>query len=164
MTNEKVMWFASSSSATSRPWMGEKFWCWGMRDQMDDNNYKIFRFSDALLMKAEALLNLNRCDEACNYLNITRTRATLGQVTYAGVASSKVSLMEEIRKERARELVGEFQRKFDLVRWNIWYERTKMYNESTSLQSNIREYHRYWPIPADQVSYSGGALDNNEYK
>lgn len=164
MTNEKVMWFASSSSATSRPWMGEKFWCWGMRDQMDDNNYKIFRFSDALLMKAEALLNLNRCDEACNYLNITRTRAALGQVTYAGVASSKVSLMEEIRKERARELVGEFQRKFDLVRWNIWYERTKMYNESTSLQSNIREYHRYWPIPADQVSYSGGALDNNEYK
>ena len=94
MTNEKVMWFASSSSATSRPWMGEKFWCWGMRDQMDDNNYKIFRFSDALLMKAEALLNLNRCDEACNYLNITRTRAALGQVTYAGVASSKVSLME----------------------------------------------------------------------
>lgn len=164
MTNEKVMWFASSSSATSRPWMGEKFWCWGMRDQMDDNNYKIFRFSDALLMKAEALLNLNRCDEACNYLNITRTRAALGQVTYAGVASSKVSLMEEIRKERARELVGEFQRKFDLVRWNIWYERTKMYNESISLQSNIREYHRYWPIPADQVSYSGGALDNNEYK
>lgn len=164
MTNEKVMWFASSSSATSRPWMGEKFWCWGMRDQMDDNNYKIFRFSDALLMKAEALLNLNRCDEACNYLNITRTRAALGQVTYAGVASSKVSLMEEIRKERARELFGEFQRKFDLVRWNIWYERTKMYNESTSLQSNIREYHRYWPIPADQVSYSGGALDNNEYK
>ena len=164
MTNEKVMWFASSSSATSRPWMGEKFWCWGMRDQMDDNNYKIFRFSDALLMKAEALLNLNRCDEACNYLNITRTRAALGQVTYAGGASSKVSLMEEIRKERARELVGEFQRKFDLVRWNIWYERTKMYNESTSLQSNIREYHRYWPIPADQVSYSGGALDNNEYK
>ena len=164
MTNEKVMWFASSSSATSRPWMGEKFWCWGMRDQMDDNNYKIFRFSDALLMKAEALLNLNRCDEACNYLNITRTRAALGQVTYAGVASSKVSLMEEIRKERARELVGEFQRQFDLVRWNIWYERTKMYNESTSLQSNIREYHRYWPIPADQVSYSGGALDNNEYK
>ena len=115
-------------------------------------------------MKAEALLNLNRCDEACNYLNITRTSAALGQVTYAGVASSKVSLMEEIRKERARELVGEFQRKFDLVRWNIWYERTKMYNESTSLQSNIREYHRYWPIPADQVSYSGGALDNNEYK
>lgn len=163
-TNEKVMWFASSSNATSRPWLGSKFWCWGMRDQLDDNNYKIFRFSDVLLMKSEALLNLNKYTDACNYLNVTRTRAALEPVTYSGVGSSPVSLMDEIRKERAKELVGEFQRKFDLVRWNIWYDRTVMYNESTSLQSNIREYHRYWPIPADQVSYSGGALDNNEYK
>lgn len=135
-----------------------------MRDQLDDNNYKIFRFSDVLLMKSEALLNLNKYTDACNYLNVTRTRAALEPVTYSGVGSSPVSLMDEIRKERAKELVGEFQRKFDLVRWNIWYDRTVMYNESTSLQSNIREYHRYWPIPADQVSYSGGALDNNEYK
>ena len=163
-TNKKVMWFASSTNANSRPWLGNKFWCWGMRDLMDDNNYKIFRFADVLLMKAEALLNLNRLDEACAYLNITRTRAALQPLTYAGVGSNKVSLMEEIRKERAKELIGEFQRKFDLVRWGIWYERTKMYNESTTLQSNIRECHRYWPIPADQVSYSGGALDNNEYK
>lgn len=162
--NEKVMWFASSNGATTRPWLGNKFWCGGMRDQMDANNYKIFRFADALLMKAEAYLNLENPDKACAYLNITRTRAGLEPLTFAGVGSSKVSLMEEIRKERAKELVGEFQRKFDLVRWGIWYDRTKMYNESTHLQDNIRHYHRYWPIPADQVSYSGGALDNNEYK
>ena len=163
-TDEKVMFFSTCNSASKRPWLGNKFWCYGMYDQRDANNYKIFRFADALLMKAEALLNLGRTEEACRYLNVTRTRAGLEAITFAGVGSSSVSLMEEIRKERAKELFGEFQRKFDLVRWGIWYERTKTYNESASLQNYIRPYHRYWPIPADQVSYSGGALDNNEYK
>lgn len=163
-TDEKVMFFSTCNSASKRPWLGNKFWCYGMYDQRDANNYKIFRFADALLMKAEALLNLGRTEEACRYLNVTRTRAGLEAITFAGVGSSSVSLMEEIRKERAKELFGEFQRKFDLVRWGIWYERTKTYNESASLQNYIRPYHRYWPIPTDQVSYSGGALDNNEYK
>ena len=161
---DTVIFFNTCNSASKRPWLGNKFWCYGMYDQRDANNYKIFRFADALLMKAEALLQLGRTDEACRYLNVTRTRAGLESVTLAGVGGSSVSLMEEIRKERAKELFGEFQRKFDLVRWGIWYDRTRTYNESASLQNYIRPYHRYWPIPADQVSYSGGALDNNEYK
>ncbi len=71
--------------------------------------------------------------------------------------------MEEIRLERARELFGEFQRKFDLVRWGIWYERTKACNDGEYLSENIRPYHRYLPIPAEQITYSHGALDNKEY-
>ena len=71
--------------------------------------------------------------------------------------------MEEIRCECAKELFGEFQRKFDLVRWGIWYERTTQYNTASNLVANIRPCHRYWPIPSDQVAASGGALDNKEY-
>ena len=33
-------------------------------------------------------------------------------------------LLNEILNDRGRELLGEFQRKFDMVRWGIWYERT----------------------------------------
>ena len=152
-------------SETSRPWMGNKFWAYGMYNSQDPNNYKFFRFADALLMKAEALLRKGEYDEACKYLSITRTRAGIGAINFANINYNFDSgaLMEEIRKERARELVGEFQRKFDLVRWGIWYERTKNYNEGQYIQDYIMPYHRYWPIPADQVSYSGGALDNNEY-
>ena len=134
-----------------------------MYNTKDPNNYKIFRFADVLLMKAEALLHIDEFERACNYLNITRVRAGLDPLTYASVGSEPEALMEEIRMERAKELVGEFHRKFDLVRWGIWYERTLAYNEGTYLKDYIKPYHRYWPIPADQVAYSGYALDNNEY-
>ena len=87
----------------------------------------------------------------------------MSPLTFAGMMGDEEALMEEIRRERAKELFGEFTRKYDLVRWGIWYDRTKAYNDSKYLQNNIRPCHRYWPIPADQVSYSGGALDNSEY-
>lgn len=148
---------------TSKPFMGNKFWAYGMHNTKDPNNYKMFRFADALLMKAEAYLQKKDYDNACRYLNITRTRAGLEPLSFASVLNESEALMEEIRMERAKELVGEFQRKFDLVRWGIWYERTSMYNEGQYLKGFIRPCHRYWPIPSDQVAYSGNALDNKEY-
>lgn len=162
-TTRKVLYFASVGSLTGRPWLGNKFWCPGMYNNKDFNNYRLFRFADALLMKAEAYLGLGDTEKACAWLNITRTRAGLDAISFAGVGGNLESLMEEIRQERARELFGEFQRKYDLVRWGIWYERTRMYNENTYLQSYIRPCHRYWPIPADQVGYSGNHLTNDEY-
>lgn len=166
-SNAMFFWSSSSSksriSGTSKPWMGNKFWAYGMHNTKDPNNYKMFRFADALLMKAEAYLKKGETDLACDYLNITRIRAGLDPITFQSVLYEEEALMEEIRMERAKELVGEFQRKFDLVRWGIWYERTVMYNEGQYIQGFIRPCHRYWPIPADQVAYSGNALDNKEY-
>ena len=160
----EVKWFTSCTKANSKPWLGNKFWCPDMYYNLDHNNYKFFRFADALLMKAEAFLRLGKVQEAVSYLNITRTRADIGKLTVASVGGNEEALMEEIRLERARELFGEFQRKFDLVRWGIWYERTVQYNDGMYLPDFIRPYHRYLPIPAEQITYSGGALDNNEYE
>ena len=130
----------------------------------DSNNYKIFRYAGALLNLAEAWLMQGNFDKACTYLNYTRTRAGLSAVSAAEFGGSEAALMEEIRLECARELFGEFQRKFDLVRWGIWYERTLANSpENGYLRQYIKPCHRFWPIPADQVSYSGNALDNNEY-
>lgn len=168
-TKRDVFFFWTSGTSqtrikeTGRPWIGNKFWAEGMYNSKDPNNYKFFRFADALLMKAEALLKTGDFDGACKYLSVTRTRAGIGALTFANVNFNPEALMEEIRRERAKELIGEFQRKYDLVRWGIWYERTKTYNEGRYLQEFIRPYHRYWPIPAEQITYSGGALDNNEY-
>ena len=163
MATPKVKFFKDLNSR-SKPWLGNKFWCFGMYNTKDSNNYKFFRFADALLMKAEAYLMIGDNNNACRYLNITRTRAGYKErMTLQSVGGSVDALMEEIRIERAKELFGEYQRKFDLVRWGIWYERTSLYNQNAHLQSYIRPFHRFWPIPVEQVTYSGGALDNNEY-
>ena len=66
---------------------------------LDKNNYKFFRFADALLMKAEALLRSGDMSNAINYLNITRTRAELPKLSIAKIGGNEEALMEEIRME-----------------------------------------------------------------
>ena len=90
---------------------------------------------------------------------MTRNRAGLGDYVFR----TNVRLQEEIRLERARELFGEFQRKFDLVRWGIWYKSVVEYCDYGTLLNNVLPCHRYYPIPDTQVVYSKYNLDNNEY-
>ena len=150
--------FSSLKNAT-RPWMGPKFWCPGMKSSSDANNYKVFRYAGALLLKAEALCELGSNAESVRYLNMTRNRAGLDDYVFR----TNVRLQEEIRMERARELFGEFQRKFDLVRWGIWYKSVVEYCDYSTLLNNVLPCHRYYPIPDTQVVYSKYNLDNNEY-
>ena len=161
--SRSVYWFSSVAKASNCPWLGNKFWCFDMKYNRDYNNYKVFRYASALLGLSEAWLELGDMPRSIQYLNKTRRRAGLGDLAVTDVGGEKERLMEEIRCECAKELFGEFQRKFDLVRWGIWYERTTQYNTSSHLVANIRPCHRYWPIPVDQVAASGGVLDNKEY-
>ncbi len=144
----------------SQTWMGPKFWCLGMYENKDSNNYPVFRYADAVLMAAECCCELEKYEDAIARYDKVRSRA--GASSY-GTFKSYVRLVEEIRKERGRELFGEFQRKFDLVRWGKWYEQTLTYNTYTLVQENIQPCHEYYPIPDEQVRASGGVLDNDEY-
>ena len=158
--DEKVLWFTTTAGkASGRPWLGNKFWCFEMNYNHDTNNYPVFRFAGALLNLAEAYFWQGDEDTACKYLNITRVRAGLPELA----ASAVPDVLGAIQEECAKELFGEFQRKFDLVRWGIWYERCKANTEATFLSSYVQRYHEYYPIPATQVALSHGALDNEAY-
>ena len=148
-------------SATSRPYLGDKFWCFNMQYKQDSNNFKIYRYAGAVLNIAEA--HLRRGDEvqACSYLNQVRRRAGLPEVSPADFADEE-ALLKMIQDECARELFGEYNRKHDLVRWGIWWETIQEYGGSL-LKANAKPCHRYCPIPQVQITYSGGALDNDEY-
>ena len=141
---------------------GSKFWCQNMVSAYDANNYKIFRYADALLMMAECHAELNgNLTEATRYLNMTRTRAGLDPLP---VFKDKIDFMKELRDERARELAGELHRKYDLVRWGIWYNETKEYTELSTLRNTIRSCHEYYPIPDTECALSNYILTNDEYK
>ena len=148
------------SNVNTRPWMGPKFWCPNMQSSYDGNNYKILRYADAILMMAECYNELGDDAKSVEYLNKTRNRAGLADYVYR----TSARLQDEIRNERARELFGEFQRKFDLVRWGIWYQAVLDYSDYQTLKDNVMTCREYYPIPDKEVVYSGYALDNEEYK
>lgn len=167
--------FSQVKTPAYRPYLGNKFWRFGMTSDMDCNSYKIFRFAGVVLSLAEAWYRKGDLDKACDYLNAVKERADIPLV-HPEDFSSPQALFEEIQNEYARELFGEFQRKHDLVRWGIWYEYVMEYNvrpsynnaydggeNNTQLGTYIKPCHEYYPIPDDQITYSGGALDNNEY-
>lgn len=140
---------------------GPKFWCYGMVSSYDSNNYKILRYADAVLMMAECHAEYNNnLAEATRYLNMTRERAGLDPLP---VFADRIDFTNELREERARELAGELHRKYDLVRWGIWYEQVLEHSEYSSLKNNIRPCHRYYPIPDQECALSNYVLTNDEY-
>ena len=131
-----------------------------MQNTADFTNQKIFRYADAILMMSECYAEQENVDESIRYLNMVKERAGITAYTYKNMESLK----EEIQKERGRELLGEFQRKFDLVRWGIWYTKTLESADYETVRNAILPCHEYYPIPDTQVVYSGYALDNKEYE
>lgn len=160
----KGVYYFNNLNASTAPYLGNKFWCFGMEYNMDSNNYKVFRFAGVTLNLAEAHLMCNDFDKACAYLNAVKSRAGIA-TRHASDFASRDDLLSEIQDECARELFGEFNRRHDLVRWGIWHEKCLLYG-NTTLKNTIRDYpcRQYYPIPDVQVNLSNNALDNNEYK
>ncbi|NLR65933.1 RagB/SusD family nutrient uptake outer membrane protein [Chitinophaga varians] len=152
------------NNGTGKAWMGPKFWCPAMDNIADGNNQKVFRYADALLMLAEAANETGDAGLALQCLNEVKGRAydALKLPAYPG----KTEFFEEVKKERARELMGEYGRKWDLVRWGVFY---KAVSETAGaeyevIKNNLRPYHEYYPIPDKEVLRSGGILTNPAYK
>jgi hypothetical protein len=84
----------------------------GEENKNPDNSFLIFRYADAILLRAEALAELGKDAEAIKVVNVVRERAEAS--FYDGIGGS--DLKDFIFLERARELLGEGHRYFDLVR------------------------------------------------
>jgi hypothetical protein len=76
-------------------------------------NWIVYRLADIYLMKAEALSQLSRFNEATEVLNIIRDRAGVSKLA---IGNSAVAFEDAILEERALELAYEGKRWFDLLR------------------------------------------------
>lgn len=76
-------------------------------------NWIVYRYADVLLMKAEALSQLERYPEALAIINQIRERAEVAPIN---LANSPVAFEDAILEERALELAFEGKRWFDLLR------------------------------------------------
>jgi hypothetical protein len=86
-------------------------------DQSAANNFIIIRHADVLLVFAEAE-NEKSGPTAAGYDAINQVRARAGLAPLSGL--SQAAFRQAVWTERAHELYGEFQARFDLIREGRW--------------------------------------------
>ncbi|GHE23387.1 RagB/SusD family nutrient uptake outer membrane protein [Sphingobacterium griseoflavum] len=118
-------------------------------DANPDDNQMVFRYADAILLRAEALAELNRDAEARAVVNVIRRRAAAAEITESGN-----ELKDAIWWERARELFGEGNFYYDLVRTGKVID--VAYTLAPMSVSAYRNGGWTWPI-------SASALANNPF-
>lgn len=148
-------------------------------------NRIVLRYADVLLMRAEALIQLNdgRIGEAVDLINEVRNRAkqSMGMIAgyemeygvrfnvepYTGNYSQEKAL-KLLKMERRLELALESERFFDLVRWgeadkvlNKFYAEEADNCAIYSKASFTKNKHEYLPIPFAQISASKGHYIQN---
>jgi starch-binding outer membrane protein, SusD/RagB family len=109
------------------------------RDFSGAQNFIIYRLADILLLKAEALNELNDVEGAAELVNQIRARVDLEPTTAATQADMRLA----IAKERRLELAFEAHRWFDLKRTGRAIEVIN----SLDLGYQLSENKLVWPIP-----------------
>ena len=153
------------------------------------NDY-IIRYTDVMLMRAEALIELDRMPEARTIINDIRTRAANSidkHISYArnfceistypsSYFDTKEKARQCLRWERRLEMAMESSRYFDLRRWGIASQVLNAYflSEKNSVYDGVRygqyyqnahytpEKNEFFPIPYKQMYYVPGLYVQNK--
>ena len=158
--------------------------------QAFDMNDYVFRYSDVMLMRAEALIETGKLEEARTIINDIRQRAKNSVAKHIQYAADQCEIAlypdtyfkdkETARKclqwERRLELAMENGRYFDLRRWgiasktlNAYFETEKndVYDGQTYAQY-LRDAHytpgknEFYPVPYNQLYYVPGLYSQNK--
>jgi starch-binding outer membrane protein, SusD/RagB family len=143
--------------------------------------WQILRYSDVLLMFAEAENELNGPTTAAyNAINQVRRRGygksiTTPDATVDLAGLSKAAFFAAIVRERSLELGGEGQRKYDLIRWNllataITETRANLIKMSSSTAMSNPSYMAPYPsysistvLPVKMYYITGTTADDKAY-
>lgn len=128
-----------------------------------DSNWPVFRYSDALLLLAECLVEQNKAAEALPYLNQVRKRA--------GLPNLSVATKENIAAERRHELAFENHRWTDLIRTGKAVEvmnafgvtMKSLYGFILPTAFNVTQDRLIYPIPYRELQINTNLEQNSGY-
>lgn len=121
-------------------------------------NFPVIRFSDILLMKAEALNELGQTAQAEAPLNRVRKRAGLADVA---TGLSQADFREAVLRERRMEFAFEGQRWFDLIRVNKGQYGLDFLHSIG--KTNATQKHLLFPIPQIEIDRNPKLTQNPGY-
>lgn len=160
-----------------------KFWQPGIEydDAMGTCDYVLFRSAEAYLIAAEAMLkgaSSGNYGDAEAYYNTVVDRAlasnagaepmcaetpedldNMATVSYRANGNLDINM---IMDERARELLAEYTRWYDLKRTQTLIDRTSRMNPWTAVQGEMQDFHYLRPIPQDEIDSSFPTISQNE--
>lgn len=126
------------------------------------NKAKPFRSAELYLIAAEAAYNLN--EESTAKVNLARLETKRINSSRASIINqmSGLDLLQEIKDERHRELIGEGFRLADLKRWKDGFTRGKVYDDDPNsenvlianyinLHYEADDHRLVWPIPQHEM-------------
>ncbi|MGJ1431742.1 RagB/SusD family nutrient uptake outer membrane protein [Sphingobacterium spiritivorum] len=116
----------------------------------DGLNWMYMRYSDVVLMAAEAVNELDGPQAAATYLKMIRDRAFPThpeKVTayMSAVTVSKEAFFNAIVDERSLEFTGEMLRKGDLIRWNLLSSKLNEAKQKLQLLENRQGKYASYP-------------------
>ena len=126
------------------------------------NMPKVFRLSEQYLIRAEAYCQKE--DFAKASADISTLRQARYQ-TYGSATLTSENWLDEIDKERLRELFMEGFRLQDLKRWGKGFERKpqeQSVRDGSSLKIEAGNPLFVWPIPQHELDLPGSAIEPNE--
>ena len=179
-----------STDVEKKYWADGKYWernCGKWRREYENGskarsytstNFPVIRYSDVLLMKAEAINEVKHgpTDEAYELVNMVRRRGYGLPVNVPASCDLPSGLnystfTEAIRKERLAELCFEAVRKPDLQRWGIYVESVQKMGNALRVYfpgntyyrvgENCSERNRLFPIPTSEFSLNKNIVQNN---
>ncbi|WP_448697511.1 RagB/SusD family nutrient uptake outer membrane protein [Mucilaginibacter sp. AW1-3] len=137
---------------------------WGQFDPNDSFGYAMIkdfimmRLGETYLLLAEAQFKQGKTNEAAASINVLRTRAKAPQVTGAQMT------LDFILDERARELIGEENRRQTLMRTGTLVDRATRLNSNDAVHptTGLTAKNLLLPIPLSEIQLNKDAvLDQN---
>ena len=121
---------------------------WNDNKSETAKNVRLLKYSDILLVRAEAAMHINQTTEALNQINAIRQRA--------GLEALKTLTLDQVYKERRLEMAMEHDRWFDIVRTGKAQAAMAAVGKIFVLGK-----HELYPIPEEQITLSKGLLTQN---
>ena len=115
-----------------------------------DNDLVLERYSDVLLMKAEALFRLGDATSALPLVNEVRERSKATPLT--------TLTLQDLEDERAREFLWEGNRRTDMIRFGDYFTGTWPFKTTVT-----EPFHKVYPIPNEQIVANPNLSQNEGY-
>lgn len=127
-----------------------------------DSNIILLRLADILLLKAEALVEVNKSSEAIEIVNMVRNRAGLDPLD---INMSQEDARLAVENERQLELLFEGHRWYDLVRNERMEEvmATATDKNGVPMIKDVSSFRRLLPVPQGQIDINERLTQNIGY-